>query len=168
MTRNCTDLTPRTWTIYQLRNVLTGHLYIGQTCQTLNDRWKRHCSLSKAGHKSALASAMREYGTDAFEGLELVQVNTQSEADEWEVALIAAHPRGRLYNEQLGGNSGVPLTAEAERKRRDGHAKTVKCPVRAARMSAAVKAWWATQPAEVRTARAKQRRAGRKAQCASE
>ena len=82
-----TDLTTRTWTLYQLRNTTTGHLYIGQTVQTLNDRWKRHCSLARAGHTSVLA---------------------------------------------------------------------------------AIKAWWATQPAEVRSQRAKQRRAGRKAQCASE
>lgn len=163
-----TDLTTRTWTLYQLRNTTTGHLYIGQTVQTLNDRWKRHCSLARAGHTSVLAASIREYGPSAFTGVELVQVNTQAEADEWETLLIAAHPRSRLYNEQAGGNSGVPLTAEAERKRRDKHATAMKDPVRAARMSAAIKAWWATQPAEVRSQRAKQRRAGRKAQCASE
>lgn len=163
-----TDLTPRTWTIYQLRNRKTGALYIGQTCQTLNDRWKRHRALAKAGHASALATAIRAHGDEAFEGLELVQVRTQAEADDFETMLIAAHPQSRLYNEQIGGNSGVPLTAAAERKRREGHAKCSKDPERAARMSAAIKAWWATQSPEMRTARAKLRRAERKSKCASE
>lgn len=163
-----TDLTPRTWTIYQLRNRVTGSLYIGQTCQTLNDRWKRHRALAKTGHTSALAAAIRAHGAEAFEGLELVQVRTQIEADDWETQLIAAHPLDRLYNEQLGGNSGVPLTAAAERKRRAGHAASSKDPVRAARMSKAIKAWWATQSPEARTMRAKQRRQERKSKCASE
>lgn len=162
------DLTPRTWTIYQIRCSTSGSLYIGQTCQTLNDRWKRHCSLAKAGHTSRLSEAIRLHGPSSFEGVEIVQVGTQAEADEWETLLIASHPRSALYNEQAGGNSGVPLTAEAERKRRTKHLESSKDPARATRMSAAIKAWWANQPPEVRSQRAKQRRAGRKSQCASE
>lgn len=158
-----TDLTPRTWTVYQLRNRKTGALYIGQTCQTLNDRWKRHCSLAKAGHASVLATAIRTHGAEAFEGLELLQVRTQIEADDFETLLIASHPRERLYNEQRGGNSGVPLTAEAERKRRVGNLKCSKDPEWRAKVSAAQRARWASYTLEERVARGVATSNGKKA-----
>lgn len=157
------DLTPRTWTIYQIRCSTSGSLYIGQTCQTLNDRWKRHCSLAKAGHTSRLSEAIRLHGPSSFEGVEIVQVGTQAEADEWETLLIASHPRSALYNEQAGGNSGVPLTAEAERKRRKGVIECSKSPEWRATVAEAQRLRWAAYTPEQRAARGRAISEGKRA-----
>lgn len=149
-----TDLTPRIWTIYQLTCTASGIRYIGQTCQTLNDRWKRHKSLANSGHTSRLAAAIRQYGVESFVGVALLQVRTQAEADDWETLLIAEAGLDKLYNEQLGGNSGVPLSARAEEKRRAKHKEYKVSEETRNSQSLSAKALWSSYTPEQRAQRA--------------
>jgi group I intron endonuclease len=158
------DLLPRSWTIYQLTCMASGRRYVGQTCQTVNDRWKRHKSLAKTGNTSLLSEAIRKYGENLFCGSAVVKVHTQAEADDWETWLISEIGLDNLYNEQLGGNSGVPLTSKAEQKRRAGH-KEYKLSEEDRRCkSSSAKALWAAYTPEQRAQRALLSKQGRQAQ----
>lgn len=52
--------------IYIIKNTINDKVYIGQTVQSLNDRFKQHKTASLKGGKTKLYKAMQEYGTDVF------------------------------------------------------------------------------------------------------
>lgn len=52
--------------IYLLTNAATGAKYVGQTIQGLEARWRGHISDAKDGASTRIASAIREYGQQAF------------------------------------------------------------------------------------------------------
>jgi group I intron endonuclease len=55
--------------VYLVTNLVTGHVYVGQTTQTLEERWKRHlyaASRMKPGSKCRLLPAIRKFGARAF------------------------------------------------------------------------------------------------------
>ena len=59
-----------TMIVYVISNSVTGQVYVGQTAQTLEQRWRQH--LYSAFHrnrgrsKSRLLSAIRKFGAQAF------------------------------------------------------------------------------------------------------
>lgn len=52
--------------VYLIKNLLTGLLYVGQTCQPLSGRWSGHKYSAKRGSSLALHEAIRTYGPEAF------------------------------------------------------------------------------------------------------
>jgi group I intron endonuclease len=53
--------------IYRITNIVTGMSYIGQTVQTLRERWVEHVSHAKTGTtQSYIARAIKKYGPEAF------------------------------------------------------------------------------------------------------
>ena len=63
-------------TIYLIINKVNGHKYVGQTTQTVNNRWKQHIDESKRMSPDSLHRAMRKYGTHQFLMKELEECNT--------------------------------------------------------------------------------------------
>lgn len=95
--------------IYKITNTVNGKIYIGQTVQTLLDRWSDHCRPCRGRHvnRSAIASAIRKYGKENFSIEEVDRAQTLDELNIKEQTYIKAlkclAPDG--YNLELGGKS---------------------------------------------------------------
>lgn len=100
--------------IYLAQNKHTGKVYIGQTKQTVDKRWKRHVSESKAGSKLYFHRAIFKYGSDAFSWYVIDEVATRAEADDREIfyiELFQSTDEDFGYNIKGGGN--VPFLPES-------------------------------------------------------
>lgn len=91
--------------IYKIKNKIDNKIYIGQTTQDLEDRWKQH--LKNGSNCRYLKSAFKKYGVDNFE-FQLVCITFDNCLDDMEIKYIEHYnclvPNG--YNLRLGGNSG--------------------------------------------------------------
>ena len=91
--------------IYKIRNRIDNKIYVGQTIQDVEARWKDH--LKKGSNCRYLKSAINKYGLDNFE-FKLVCITFDNQLDDMEIKYIEQYnslvPNG--YNLRLGGNSG--------------------------------------------------------------
>ena len=91
--------------IYKIENTVDNKVYIGQTIQDLEIRWKQH--LKKSSNCRYLKSAIKKYGIDNFK-FKLVCITFDSQLDDMEKEYIEQYdclaPNG--YNLKLGGDSG--------------------------------------------------------------
>ena len=91
--------------IYKIRNRIDNKIYVGQTIQDVEARWKDH--LKKGSNCRYLKSAINKYGMDNFE-FKLVCITFDNQLDDMEIKYIEQYnslvPNG--YNLRLGGNSG--------------------------------------------------------------
>jgi len=91
--------------IYKITNKLDNKIYVGQTIQDVEARWKDH--LKKGSNCRYLKSAINKYGVDNFE-FKLVCITFDNQLDNMEIKYIEQYnslvPNG--YNLRLGGNSG--------------------------------------------------------------
>lgn len=108
-------------TIYKITNVVNGKIYIGQTVQTLHQRWLRHCSKT-GGSCSYLHRAILKYGKENFK-IEVIMETEQDFLNVTEQFYIhhyksTDHRIG--YNLTEGGKTTSPalraLTKEQETK----------------------------------------------------
>ena len=71
--------------IYQITNKLNGKVYIGQTCRTINERWREHVNSSKY-HKriTYIDNDIQKYGEENFdiEWLAMINASTKSNLHE--------------------------------------------------------------------------------------
>ena len=91
--------------IYTIKNMTDKKIYVGQTIQDVESRWKDH--LKKGSNCRYLKSAINKYGVDNFE-FKLVCITFDNQLDDMEIKYIEQYnclvPNG--YNLRLGGNSG--------------------------------------------------------------
>ena len=52
--------------VYKITNLITGKLYIGQTVQTLEQRWKQHLVFVNRNKNTKLSNTIRKYGPQSF------------------------------------------------------------------------------------------------------
>lgn len=109
--------------IYIITNTKNPKVYIGQTRQTLKQRWSKHLWDHKCKH---LSNAIQKYGVDSFSVGLLTVAGTQETADYWEKFFIGqyhSNDREKGYNIREGGFSGNsfgPEFSEAQSKRLRG------------------------------------------------
>lgn len=91
--------------IYKIENTVDNKIYIGQTIQDLESRWKDHRKIGS--NCRYLKSAIKKYGIDKFE-FKLVCITFDNQLDDMEILYIKKYnclaPNG--YNLRLGGDSG--------------------------------------------------------------
>ena len=91
--------------IYKIINKIDKKIYIGQTIQDCEIRWKQH--LNKSSNCRYLSAAIKKYGVDNFE-FKLICITFDNNLDDMEINYIKKYnslvPDG--YNIRLGGNSG--------------------------------------------------------------
>lgn len=101
-------LPEETWRVYRITNRNTGKVYIGQTVKPdVQTRLAEHFSHARAGLDSCpkLHRSILKHGEEAFEIKALAFCLTRKEADEREVAEIAACNSVALgYNVSSGGS----------------------------------------------------------------
>ena len=74
--------------IYKITNTINGKIYVGQTVQSVKNRWKQHVNEAYAEAKCAhLHAAIRKYGEDNF-NIEVIESCPQELLDEREIYWI--------------------------------------------------------------------------------
>jgi group I intron endonuclease len=144
--------------VYLIVNMINGKCYVGQTRKTIKQRWQRHrwCYTVSNG-KHPIALAMRKYGKESFEIVELEICKTQQELDDreiyWARALDTFSPNG--YNLKAGkgrgtvspevcrkiaiSNLGRKASQETIQRLRDSHLGYKRSPEAVAAQSARMK-----------------------------
>lgn len=96
--------------IYKITNKINGKCYIGQTINSINSRFNKHCSESSGCY--AISAAIQKYGREFFDIEEIDGANSQSELNYKEWLLIFNHntlaPNG--YNLREGGGAKGKMT----------------------------------------------------------
>lgn len=99
---------PAAFIIYSCVCTPTGQRYVGQTCQTCEERWDGHvrAALARRPGSKRLHNAIRKYGPDAFTHEVLEEVRGQDAANKAEAKWITKYdcrgPNG-LNIAQSGG-----------------------------------------------------------------
>lgn len=89
--------------IYKITNNINEKVYIGQTVQKIETRWKRHIRESKTNCRH-LYCAMRKYGIENFSIEVIEECDTEDELDEREQYWINQYDScNRGYNISKGG-----------------------------------------------------------------
>lgn len=106
-------------TVYHLFNTANGKAYVGQTWDSLDERWRQHC---RADGDMLVQRAIRKHGSESFDRTVLVTCGTQAELDAAEDAFMlelgTLHPGG--YNLRRGGSHGRH-SDESRRKMSESH-----------------------------------------------
>lgn len=95
--------------IYKVTNKINGKIYIGQTIQSVKDRWYRHCGksgISKAELNTHFKRAILKYGKENFL-IETIEVCDSSQLDKREKFYISYYDSYKNgYNSTTGGQDG--------------------------------------------------------------
>jgi len=101
--------------IYKVTNRINGKAYVGLTTNQVSDRWQLHIRLAERSEKpTGLRAAIKKYGADKFEIVQIDVAHSIKELIDKEVSAIQLHgtraPKG--YNLTKGGElpSGTPIT----------------------------------------------------------
>lgn len=104
--------------IYIIKNKLNSKVYIGQTKNSIEERFKQHCWFTSKQHKSLISYAIRKYGKENFYVESLGKYTTQEELNEAEQNYIhtynSVQPNG--YNLQTGGSSYFEVSEETRKR----------------------------------------------------
>ena len=82
--------------VYKITNNINGKVYIGQTTENLEKRWKRHCGY-QLNNGTYLHNAMKKYGVENFYIEEIDEANNQNELNELEYFYINKY-QDNCYN----------------------------------------------------------------------
>lgn len=96
------------WCVYKHTNKVNGKVYIGQTCQDPEDRWKGGSGYKKCSY---FYKAIKKYGWDNFKHEILFNNLTEEEANAIEILMIAYYSSNESefgYNLYSGGKHYVP------------------------------------------------------------
>lgn len=98
--------------IYKVTNLINNKVYIGQTIQTVQNRWYRHCGksgISQAELNTHFKRAILKYGKDNFkiETIEDCDSSLLNEREKYYISYFDSYNNG--YNSTLGGRDGFKL-----------------------------------------------------------
>lgn len=90
--------------IYQITNDINGKIYIGKTEESIEKRWKEHCSDYKKERckDRPLYRAMNKYGIEHFHIEQLEETDDPSEREKYWIEQKQSFKNG--YNATLGGD----------------------------------------------------------------
>jgi group I intron endonuclease len=94
--------------IYLITNKINGKQYVGQTIQSLEKRWQRHCWKSTSKNSMPICKAIAKYGKENFTIEKLCDCSSIAELNERELfytnELKTWSPNG--YNLKAGNGNG--------------------------------------------------------------
>ncbi len=111
-----------TGSVYIIRNEIDGKQYVGQTWNTLEERWKGHCDLGPKNNCRKLKNAIKKYRFESFRTMLLCECSSQKELNDWEDFFILFFDTlgSNGYNLRRGGSHGR-LSDESKMKMSEAH-----------------------------------------------
>ena len=112
--------------VYLAENKTTRKVYVGQTCQSLEERKYMHVYDSKGGSALIFHKALRKYGIESFEWKQIDAACSKEELDEKEkywIKFYKSTDRSFGYNQTEGGTGGAqrdPAVLEKMSRNRKG------------------------------------------------
>ena len=102
--------------IYIIKNSINKKVYIGQTCQSVEARFKQHLKCSKSSRKQHICRAILKYGKDKFfyETLEECDKMILNQREEYYIKIYNSYING--YNLTKGGNQPRVKSLELDDK----------------------------------------------------
>jgi group I intron endonuclease len=93
----------KVYQLYCITNLVSGRVYIGQTCAPLRKRWNNHVHSATAGHNFRISKAIRKYGKHNFkmEVLEVADKESINDLEKYFIKLADSVKNG--YNVTAGG-----------------------------------------------------------------
>ena len=88
--------------VYKITNNINGKVYIGQTTETIEKRWKRHCGY-QLNDGTYLHNAMKKYGTENFNIEKVDEADNQNELNSLEYFYINKY-KDNCYNTKFECN----------------------------------------------------------------
>lgn len=107
------------WKIYKITNKLNNKVYIGQTKNKIQARFKAHLTAARLGKTFRFYQAIRKHGEEAFYIEEVCTVNTIEEANILETKYILEFMSNNPkygYNGTSGGTGGWMIGKLSEEK----------------------------------------------------
>lgn len=117
--------------IYLITNTVNGKVYVGQTIQTIEIRWKDHCYKSEAGCTGYFQNSIRKHGPDSFEIEVIDSAKSRSELNLIEILYIfmfQSSNRKYGYNSTTGGEFFEPTLETRQKMSRAHKGKTGRTP----------------------------------------
>lgn len=74
--------------IYKITCKVNNKVYIGQTCEDINKRFRRHMGYQSLEHDTKFYRAVRKYGKENFYIEQIDSADTQEELDDKEIYWI--------------------------------------------------------------------------------
>ena len=98
--------------IYAIQNKINRKIYFGQTVQDLDYYWSYNikCALKGKSYKPALYSAIRKYGPENFDFIDIGTAQTKEQLDNWEKLSILVYGTKKKelgYNLTDGGDGTI-------------------------------------------------------------
>ena len=95
--------------IYKITNDINDKIYIGKTCDTIEERMKEHCRdyLKPSEEKRPLYNAMQKYGIEHFQIQQLEECDNAviNEREQYWIKIYNSYHNG--YNATLGGDGAI-------------------------------------------------------------
>ena len=124
--------------VYKITNQINNKVYIGQTTESLDKRWRRHCGY-QLEDGTYLHNAMKKYGVENFTIEKIAEADNQKDLNELEYFYINQY-RDNCYNIKFEINKcgGDTLTynkrideikikiAEGKKYGKNPHARKIK------------------------------------------
>lgn len=103
--------------VYKIINDFNNKIYIGQTTETLEKRFARHCGY-QLNDDTYFHRVIKKYGVEHFYIELICQCNSQEELDKKEYEYITSYPREQLYNTKFvqGKCGGDTLSMHPDKK----------------------------------------------------
>jgi group I intron endonuclease len=104
--------------IYLIINLINNKKYVGQTCQTVKQRWSDHLQTDRTKNSFPLYHAIKKYGKDNFVISEIDYTEDIDEANRkeiyWGLFYDTLSPQG--YSLRLGGRKTIHLSEEIKNR----------------------------------------------------
>lgn len=102
-------------TIYKITNLINGKQYVGQTTNSVLNRFADHCSEKRNRH---ISNAIKQYGKENFKVEEIATAFDKESLNNLEIYFVekfnTMFPNG--YNHRAGGNQNGVCSQELKRK----------------------------------------------------
>jgi group I intron endonuclease len=96
----------RSMYLYEIRNSVTGSIYVGITRGSLAKRWREHKFCARKGIKTPLYDSIRTKGVENFSIHEVMKFDNEMDMLQAEKDLISFHRlHGKCYNLLDGGEA---------------------------------------------------------------
>src|SRR5208337_1564004 len=105
--------------VYKITNSINNKAYVGQSQQTLEERWTKHKYDAKRNVYNHFYKAIRKYGTDCWKLEVLEEIEDISNLNEAEMKWIEHYDtfnRDKGYNSTNGGENGKIVSEETKEK----------------------------------------------------